>query len=500
MNVLPFLARPRQFVDRLLKQHFFKPAAPQSLSLFRFLYCAALLVTLAADHHQHLEKFAGDAWHPIPLFELMGVGLMSPALYDALHVVLLAALGLAAVGACTRVAATIAWVAFFFYMGTYLGFNKSPHVSYVIHTHNIVVFVLFILSLAPGVATYGVDGWLLRRWRGRFGEHALPSAPACLPATAWPSQLIKLTLGLAYFGAGYCKMAANPLWADGVTLQSHLMAKHLVIDSPAAVWLAQSWWLCLLLGIATLALELTFFLIVFYPRLTWFYIVGAVLFHASIYVTMGINFLVYFGFTLLIFLDWPTLEALAGRLSAFARRKHALSRSERGQSAPAVCGDTLAARFVILGLWSVLAVCVYARIESWPFSDYAVFAGRSRLSEVRAFRLAVSDAEGQIEWVPRDWSPLSRIPFNRWMQTHVRQGDTAALARLLDELAIHVASRDTSRQFQSLVVVERTVQADPATGGLVVIDRPLRQATLAGGASRPAVEISERPLHTDWRY
>ncbi len=507
MNPLPLLARPRQFSDRLLKQHFFRPAAPESLSLFRFLYCVALLWTLAEHHDEHLLKFAGDAWHPIPLFELLGVPLMSTAAYHVVWLVLLAALGLTAIGACTRVSATVAWIAFFFYMGTFLGFNKSPHTGYVIHTHNIVVFILFILALAPGVADYGVDAWLFRRWRQFFGAATSVSSRPTLQATAWPSQLIKLTLALAYFGAGYCKIAANPLWADGTTLQSYLMAKHLVIDSEPALWLAQSWWLCLLLGIATLALELTFFLIVFFPRLTWPYVVGVVLFHASVYVTMRINFFVYFGFTLLIFLDWPTLQALAGlprKLAALVlRAKPPLVSSQplaAALTAPQiVVGDTLLARGLILGLWAVLATCVCARIESWPFTDYAVFAGRSRISEVRAFRLAVSDRGGQIQWVPKGWSPLSPIPFNRWVETHVRHGDAASLSRLLDNLAGHVARSDQAHQFRSLIVVERKVQLDPATGRLLVIDRPLHQATLAGKDSHPAVEIAERRLHTDRR-
>jgi vitamin K-dependent gamma-carboxylase-like protein len=208
-----------QFVDRLLRRHFFQPAAPQSLSLFRFLYCTTLAWKLACDGDFFLEKFSLTAWYPIPLFERLGIPLMSPALFQVLHTVLLVALVLTALGACTRLAATTAWIAFFFYMGTYLGFGNSPHTTYVIHSHNIVVFILFILALAPGVATYGIDGWLSRRWRSPLGKPATGIGQPVW-ATAWPSQLIKLTLGLAYFGAGYCKLASHPLWADGYTLQA----------------------------------------------------------------------------------------------------------------------------------------------------------------------------------------------------------------------------------------------------------------------------------------
>ena len=50
---------------------------------------------------------------------------------------------------------------------------------------------------------------------------------------AWPNQLIKLVLGLAYFGAGYCKLAGHPLWADGYNLQAYLLSKHLLHDIDA---------------------------------------------------------------------------------------------------------------------------------------------------------------------------------------------------------------------------------------------------------------------------
>jgi HTTM domain len=470
--------KPAQLVDRLLKRHFFQPVDPRSLSLFRFLYCTAIFWKLASEGDAHLTKFAGTAWYPIPLFEGLGIPLMSPAAFQILHYVLLVALLLTAVGACTRLAATTAWIAFFFYMGTYLGFGKSPHTSYVIHSHNIVVFILFILSVAPGVATYGIDGWLSRRWRWWLGE---PASDTAQPAwgTSWPSQLIKLTLGLAYFGAGYCKVASHPLWADGYTLQAYLMSKHLLIDCPPGAWVAQHWWLCLLLGIATLALELTFFLIVFYPRLTWFYLFGAICFHSCIYFTMRINFFPYYGASFLIFLDWPTLQALAAPLMAFARRKHALPQIEWQAGTPPACGDSLAARAIILGLWVVLAVCIYGRIESWPFTDYRVFAGRNQISRVQVFRLAVTDTAGRTVWIPRVWAPLSPTSLNRRVHAHLDHGDDASLAAMLDDLAACAARCDRSARYQSIVIVERTLQSDPRTGGLLVIDRPFRRARLA---------------------
>src|SRR5262245_66179280 len=80
---------PAQFVDRLLKRHFFQPVDPRSLSLFRFLYCTALIWKLASEGEAHLTKFAGTVWYPIPLFEGLGIPLMSSAAFQILHYVLL---------------------------------------------------------------------------------------------------------------------------------------------------------------------------------------------------------------------------------------------------------------------------------------------------------------------------------------------------------------------------------------------------------------------------
>jgi hypothetical protein len=507
MNPLLTIGKLRLFIDRLLKQHFFQPTAPQSLSLFRILYCAALIWSLADDRDMHLAKFSRSAWNPIPLFELFGVGLMSTAQFQALFSLLIAALVLTAIGLATRVSATVAWIAFFLYMGTYLGFDKSPDVNYVIHSHNMVVVILFILSLVPGVSDYGVDGWIRRR-RWSLGEHA--------QASAWPIQLIKLTFCLAYFGAGYCKVASNPFWADGYTLQHNLMAKYLVLDCEPGHWVAQSWWLCLVLGIATLALELTFFLIVFYPRLTWFYVFGAICFHTAVNLTMRINFFPYFGCTFLIFLSWPVLVSLANapqRLFAWlatpARRTSQpsiapaptapslLTASPPG--VPQFIGDSPLARAFILTLWGVLLVCIYGRIESWPLTDYGVYAGRRTLSELHVYRLGAIDEQGRIHWIHRNWTPMSPTSFHRRVHAHRRSGEDAKLVRMLGDLAPYVAHSDQDGRFRSVVIVERTVSADPKTGELVIANQPREQVSLAECASRPIVEFTERDLHIDDR-
>lgn len=468
--------------NRWLDSHFFRPNDPRSLSLFRLLYCAAILWFVVSDRGKYLEQFSAVTWHPMPLFELFHVPLMGVEAYQALYWVLVVALALTAIGAFTHVSATVAWIAFFFYVGTYLGFGKTPGTNYVIHSQNICVMVLFILSVAPGVDRTGLDGW----WQNGF-RLRLPSGPP-QPISAWPSQLIKLTLGLAYFGAGYCKIVTSIFWADGDTLQAHLISKYLLIDSQPGLWLAQHWWLCLVFGVATLVLELTFFLVVFHPRLTWFYVVGAICFHTAIFLTMHINFFPYFGCTFLIFADWPTLKAVFSPFAFIVRKVKSLwtglpAAVPMQAQSPAVIGNSLFARVIVVGLGMILLACVIGRVESWPFTDYRVFQGRMKLHHVRVYRLAGISPDGAWNWVSKDAVPLSRMSLNSRVKAHQKKGDEAAIAGLLDEMAACFAKRGGS-SFSGAALIERTVYVNTATKQLRVLDRPYMQTSLPGSPHR----------------
>jgi hypothetical protein len=485
--------------DRLLKNHFFQPADAISLSLFRFLYATLLIATLLKRGDKYVRMYETTTWYPTPLFELLGIPLVSVQVFQILQWVLLGALAFLAIGLFTRTAATVSWIAFFFVMGTSLGFGKSPHTDYVVHSTNVVVVVLFVLSVAPGAATYGIDGWRRRGWRWHPDE-------AGATISAWPTQLIKLSLALAYFGAGYCKVVTSPLWADGYTLQAYLMSKHLILDCDAGAWVAQQYWLCLLLGIATLVLELTFYLLVFYPRLTWWYVAAAIGFHTSIYLTMQINFFPYYGLTFLIFLDWPTIRSVGTWLAKLGRGVIAGETSGRATvpfaaatnvsvgtlgSTPGriLVGDTRAARIVVAGLWGLLAICIFARVEAWPLTDYRVFNSRNQIQRVCVYRLAGIDETGNQVWIPRSWMPLSPTSINGRFQAHLRHGSQADAQAMLAEMAAHIAKCDKAGKIKSVVLVQRKLRQTADTNLLEPVDLPVAKLAL-GGQSEPAAIIA----------
>ncbi len=472
----------KPLIDRTLKSFFFQPADSKSLSLFRFLYCSLLIWRIARDGAVHLSKFGIATWNPIPLFDWFGVGLMSREAFQVLQVVLVAALALTAVGAFTRIAAHVAWISFFFYMATFLGFSKTADSSYVYHSKNIVVFILFILAVAPGVSAWGLDGWRRRGWKWR------PSETSETTISNWPSQLIKVTLGLAYFGSGYCK---HFLWADGYTLQAYLTSKHLLLGESTqwGMWLAEQYWICLFLSISTVILELTFIVVVFFPRLTWFYVFGGLSFHSMVWVTMKISFFPYFGFVYLIFLDWPTLTRLAtpiryvwNRFGADARRAMSAAVANRTTQ---VVGDTLHARRTILGMSGMLLFCVIARVECWPLTDYRVFQSRNHLSRVEVYRFATVDRNGNLTWVEREDLPISPTALN----SRCQHGDDAARQRILDEVATHIA-KSASPDTRLVTIVKRTIAMHDGTP--IITDQTVQQTPVMS-MNYPAEQIARDP-------
>jgi hypothetical protein len=160
-------------------------------------------------------------------------------------------------------------------------------------------------------------------------------------------------------------------------------------------------------------------------------------------------------------------------------------------------GDTLWARRVIVGLATFLFICVIARVEAWPFTDYRVFTDRLHPSEVRVHRLAALDAEGNLHWVPKGWVRQSPTTINSRVRAHLAKQDEAAIKDLLRELGAHVAAKDTAGRFHRVVFVERKLalsdmppiatngesqvtatETIPGGGTYVALDRPVYRARL----------------------
>lgn len=453
---------------RLVERSFFHATDSRSLSLFRFLYCALCAYQLWASAAGQMARHAKGIFHPIPLFQLLGVGLFDAETFALVRWITIVALVLGAIGLFTRIALTAAWIGFFLYAGTTLSFTKDAFSPYVTHTENIVVFVLMILSVAPGIAIWGVDG-LRRR-----GFQWMPAASE-RQISAWPTQLVKLVFGFCYFGAGYCKVASHPLWADGYTLQAYFLQKHMLVDNAVAQWMAQHWWLCLFAGIGTLVLELTFFIVPFVPRaVQWLYVAAGVSFHTMIWLTMSINFFPYWGWVYLVFLDWPTLEALGRFLTrGFRAGVEALRAVALSWPSSPLLGATRFARGFSVAFSVVMLVCIFAHIEAWPFSDFRVFQKRNHYRLAHVWRLAGVDENGERSWLTTHELVGSPVSTNRRIRRSYQAKDQTVVARELTNNALHLPDKSKQR-YVALQLVSRTVAKDEdAPGGFRIVDTPI---------------------------
>jgi hypothetical protein len=397
----------------IFDRFFFQPSDSRNLALFRLLYCSAL----ACVHVRQMSRIENlyqsyfAVYFPTPLFVWFGLGQLPLGIVRLFGVVLLLALLSAACGFVTRLALTLAWVSFFFFYGTVLGFEKpepSAVSLYTFHYNNIVLFILFILSVSPGISLWSVGG-LGRRKKSWPSLADLHDAAVSIPA--WPVLLIKLTLALAYFGSGLAKLkVAGVLWMDGYTLQAYFLMKYLQENAWIACWLAQYYWICVVLSACSLALELSFIIVPFLPNthpLTWVYVVAGLGFHILIAVTMKIShFIPFMGLSYLIFLNWPLWQKWLGSFWPLAVKK---PQSAYPPQSPASFADAKnnprtswrsgIARGFITGYLSTLLFCDIGGIELWPFSDYGVFRGRFHYSQVSVWQIRGVDDTNGARWL-----------------------------------------------------------------------------------------------------
>ena len=128
----------------------------------------------------------------------------------------------------------------------------------------------------------------------------------------WPLQLVQLVLCQVYFIAGYAKIYRAGLgWASSSNMRSWLLAfaqedqvssvRHLTF------WLADHPFICGVMAVAGLSLDLGLITVMIWPRLRAWLISAVLLFHLGVVLTMGIVFLNIPQ--LLIFVNWDGLRS-----------------------------------------------------------------------------------------------------------------------------------------------------------------------------------------------
>jgi hypothetical protein len=218
---------------------------------------------------------------------------------------------LALVGLRTRTAL------FVFALGTW--FFVSHGYSYADVHHREAPFALFLMALpfAPSGARLSLDA-LLRRRRGILPELTSPLA-------LWPLKFVHVLLTMTYLSTGISKLLAGGLgWMNGYTLQNYILSDAIDRSIPLGLWVAQHYWLCVLLSIGTVLFELFYFVSLLLPRTAPFWFLGGVFFHIGLYFVAGHPFyqFILLNFILFLFLDPERVPAWLQRLDAALLQPH----------------------------------------------------------------------------------------------------------------------------------------------------------------------------------
>lgn len=245
------------------------------------------LLHFALTTGEWIERLAAvDPWfyRPIWLFELLGIGPLPASLAAPLRWAL-AAGGLAGlVGLGARPVAAASAVAYGYGVGQLYSFTN------VHHGEALLLVALVACAASPCDAVFA--------WRWPWGRAPARRTPAT-PLPGWPLQLVRVQVALTYWLAGYAKLVlAGPSWADGATLQFYLLLR----GEPLGWWVAQSPELCRLLAALSLAWELAFPLVLWWPRLGWLFVPAGVAFHLASQRLLAVGFAHFLPF-LVLFLD-----------------------------------------------------------------------------------------------------------------------------------------------------------------------------------------------------
>jgi hypothetical protein len=254
---------------------------PPMRGLLRLAFYGGLFL-LAREHR--LSPLSGitayaatspELFRSYGLIHLLGIPYIAPDILGVVLVVTKVAWLLAAIGLFSRASAVVTAAGACFLHGMFLGTNTLNH-NWFLPTYALIA-LCFTRTSDP----WSVDYHLKRWWTGSAPKPAGTLADTGLARKAF----LVLTVGF-YFSSGVTKLAvAGPEWADGHTIG--YFAAERGLSYPLGPVLAGNLWLCRLLAVGTLALELAAPAALFSRTARYALIVSWTLMHLGIRFSMG---------------------------------------------------------------------------------------------------------------------------------------------------------------------------------------------------------------------
>lgn len=287
---------------KVLDAFFFRPVPALELARFRFFFLVGLALVVvrfyAISVVPTLAAFAAgqNAHVPIPLFQWLGFTAVPDHFWMApLAAALVLAFLLAAFGIGARLALAFAAPAFVLLMGSQMSLDPFTASGGAGRNVSLAITLLFLLICVPGIGE--VRGRAL--WRKQSG--------GMIPA--WPLQLVKISVVLVFFAAGWAKARHGLAWVEGSTLQSHLLFVNSGLAQGHGLGLANELWLCRAFSFLVVVCELLAPLVLFSRRLELPFVAAALVFHAANLFFLGITgFLSCFALAYFVFFDLARQE------------------------------------------------------------------------------------------------------------------------------------------------------------------------------------------------
>jgi hypothetical protein len=237
-----------------------------------------------------------------------------------LHALTLLAMAMFTVGFCTRMTSAITWMAA-------LGYIQRSQVT-LFGMDTMMNILLIYLMIGPSGAALSVDRLISHWWaRRQARKEGRPppawEAPVPSMSATFALRLIQVHFCIIYLASGTSKLLGSTWWggtALWLTLaNSDFAPMQYSLYRHFLIWLANHrliWELFIEGGcVFTLVMEIGLPFLIWVPRLRWLMIIGAVLLHTGIALSMGLT---TFGMLmlcmLLAFIPPETFDQLLARI------------------------------------------------------------------------------------------------------------------------------------------------------------------------------------------
>lgn len=197
--------------------------------------------------------------------------------------------------------------------------------SMIYHMHNTLAIHVIILGITKSADGFSLD-WVWNRYLRQRGGACLEGLQPASWVYGWPIRLICAVTAVAYFLAGFAKLAGPEGlgWASGESMRAQIAVDAIrkeVLEGKQmgfVFWLYGQKTLFLLMGVTTLVLELgaPLFLLSRKWSVRWAWLTFAM--HWGIYCIMGISF--RYQLTFIAFLSFFHIETIGSTVLTWIKR------------------------------------------------------------------------------------------------------------------------------------------------------------------------------------